>query len=90
MLYMVIERFKEPGGVAVYRRVRDQGRMLGEGLLYVASWVDLDFTRCYQLMECDDVSRFEPWIAQWRDLADFEIVPVRTSAEARELIAPRL
>ena len=25
MLYMVIERFKEPGAIAVYRRVRDRG-----------------------------------------------------------------
>ena len=32
MLFMVIERFKEPGAVAVYRRARDQGRLLPEGL----------------------------------------------------------
>jgi hypothetical protein len=90
MLYMVIERFKEPGGVAIYRRVRDRGRMLPEGLVYHSSWVDRDYTRCFQLMESDDVSRFAPWIEAWRDLADFEIIPVQTSQEATWAIAPRL
>jgi hypothetical protein len=51
MLYMVVERFKAPGAVEVYRRARTQGRMMPEGLNYVSSWVDLQFTRCFQLME---------------------------------------
>ena len=29
-------------------------------------------------------------MTRWRDLADFEVVPVITSAEAVERIAPRL
>jgi hypothetical protein len=41
-------------------------------------------------MEADDVRDFEPWIALWADLVEFEIVPVITSAEARERIAPKL
>ncbi|MBI1745061.1 MAG: DUF3303 family protein [Acidobacteria bacterium] len=51
MLYMVVERFKEGAAPAIYRRVRDKGRMLPEGLEYVSSWVDLDFKTCYQLTE---------------------------------------
>ena len=90
MLYMVIERFKEPGAVAVYRRARDRGRLLPPGLEYVSSWVDLDFRRCFQLMQTDDPHLFERWIEQWRDLVDFEVVPVRPSAEASALIAPRI
>jgi hypothetical protein len=89
MLFMVIERFKEPGAVAVYRRARDQGRLLPDGLHYVASWVDVDFTRCFQLMQTDDASLFEAWTRQWHDLVEFEIIPVRTSAEAAALIAGR-
>ena len=54
MLYMVIERFKEPGAIAVYRRARDRGRLLPAGLEYVSSWVDLDYSSCFQLMETDD------------------------------------
>ena len=90
MLYMVIERFKEPGGIAVYRRARDRGRMLPAGLRYVQSWVDVDFTQCYQLMECDDAPLFEEWTAHWQDLVEFEIIPVRTSQEAADAIAERL
>jgi Domain of unknown function (DUF3303) len=90
MLYMVIERFKQPGGVAVYRRARDQGRMIPDGLRYIDSWVDLDFTVCYQLMECGDASLFDAWTAHWRDLVEFEIVPVRSSPEAAAAIAPLL
>jgi hypothetical protein len=90
MLYMVIERFKTPGALDVYRRVQDQGRQVPQGLEYVSSWVDLEFATCYQLMQTDDVTLFDQWTNYWKDLVDFEIIPVRTSAEAREVIAPRL
>ena len=90
MLYMVIEQYKTPGAVEIYRRAKQQGRMMPDGLEYVSSWVDLTFSRCYQLMKTEDVNLFDRWINNWKDLVDFEIVPVRTSAEAMEKIAPRL
>ncbi len=90
MLYMVIERFKDRDAVAVYRRARDQGRMLPDGLTYVGSWVETNYDRCFQLMETEDERLFQPWISSWRDLIDFEVVPVSTSDEARAAIAPRL
>lgn len=85
---MVIERFRD--APAVYRRFRDRGRLAPEGVRYVASWVDLDFVRCFQLMEADSEDLLREWTAQWDDLAEFEIVPVRTSADAAAAIAPRL
>jgi Protein of unknown function (DUF3303) len=90
MLYMVIERFKNGDAVPVYRRFRDQGRRLPEGLTYVASWVTVDMTTCYQLMECEDGALLDQWIAHGSDLVDFEPIPVITSAEAVKRIAPRL
>ena len=90
MLYMVIERFKNRDAVAVYRRARDKGRMLPDGLAYVGSWVETNYDRCFQLMECVDERLFQPWIAAWQDLVEFEIVPVRTSDEARAAFAPLL
>jgi len=79
---MVIEHFRPGQAPEVYRRFRERGRMAPEGLRYVSSWVDMDFKRCFQVMETDDASLLAQWTANWADLVDFEIVPVRTSAEA--------
>ena len=90
MLYMIIEKFRGGDAVPVYRRFRDRGRLAPDGLRYVASWITLDMTICYQVMETDDPALISEWTAQWSDLVDFEVIPVRTSVETRELIAPRL
>jgi len=90
MLYMIVESFRNGDPVPVYRRFRDQGRLAPEGLTYLSSWVTSDMTRCYQLMECEDPKLLAQWIDRWSDLADFEVVPVITSAEAVERVAPRL
>jgi hypothetical protein len=89
MLYMVIERFHPGQAPAVYRRSREQGRLLPDGLSYIASWVEPDFARCYQVMECEDRALLDVWIANWNDLVDFEVIPVITSAEAAERMAAR-
>lgn len=90
MLYMVIERFRNREAVPVYRRFEEKGRMTPEGLNYVDSWVETNFDRCFQLMECEDSRLLEEWAAHWRDLVDFEFVPLRTSKETAALIAPKL
>lgn len=89
MLFMVIERFRDRDAAAVYRRFRERGRMMPEGLEYVGSWVEKNYDRCFQLMRCDDPRLFEQWTARWEDLMEFEIVPVVTSVEAAEAISPR-
>jgi len=90
MLYMVIERFREGAAREIYRRFREKGRMMPEGLEYVSSWIDLDFKICYQLMQTEDFALFNKWIGDWRDLMEFEVVPVRTSAEVVELMNKKL
>ena len=90
MLYMVIERFKEGAAPEIYRRFREKGRMMPEGLEFISSWIDWGFKICWQVMQTEDFPLFDKWIANWRDLVDFEIVPVRTSAEAVEIMSPKL
>ena len=90
MLYMIIERFKKRDPVPVYRKFRDKGRMAPEGLTYVSSWITEDMDRCYQVMECDDRRILDEWMTRWSDVTDFEVIPVVTSAQAVERIAPRL
>ena len=86
MLFMVIERFKNRNARAVYSRSREKGRMLPDGLKYVDSWVEANFDRCFQLMECDDLRLFQHWTVRWQDLVDFEIIPVVPSKQTTETI----
>ena len=86
MLFMVIERFKNRDAKAVYRRFREQGRGAPQGLTYVNSWIEANFDRCFQVMECDDPRLLQQWVAFWGDLIEFEIVPVVPSAETRAAI----
>lgn len=90
MLYMIIERFRDGDPIPVYRRLRDRGRMAPEGLRYVSSWVAQDLASCFQLMETADPDLLAGWMESWKDVADFEVVPVVTSVEAQATVGPRL
>jgi hypothetical protein len=87
---MVVESFRGGDARPVYRRFRDRGRLAPEGLRYVSSWVTDDMRRCFQVMECDDRTLLDAWIAQWDDIVDFEVTPVITSAAAVAAITPEL
>jgi len=87
MTFMVIEHFKNRDAKAIYARARERGRMLPAGLTYVNSWVEANFARCFQLMECDNPRLLEEWAANWQDLVEFEFVPVMSSREAAEAAA---
>jgi hypothetical protein len=91
MLFMIIERFRDGDVLPIYKRVRDQGRLLPDGLTYVDSWVEANFARCFQLMECEDLRVLQEWVLKWRGAGvSFEIVPVVSSDETRKIIAPLL
>jgi hypothetical protein len=91
MLFMVIERFRDNDMVPVYQRVRDSGRMLPEGLKYIDSWIEPNFSRCFQLMECADLRLLQEWVLRWRGAGvAFEIVPVVASAETKAVVAPHI
>jgi hypothetical protein len=68
--------------------MRENGRALPKGLQYLESWIEANFDRCFQLMECDDALLVQKWDWQWRDLAEFEIVPLSPSKEVRSLFSP--
>jgi hypothetical protein len=91
MLFMVIERFRDNDMIPVYERVRDSGRMLPDGLKYIDSWIEPNFSRCFQLMECDDPRLLQEWVLRWRGSGTtFEFCPVVSSAQTREIVAPHL
>ena len=86
MLFMIIEHFHGNNPKPLYKRFQEKGRMMPEGLKYVGSWIEANFGRCFQLMECDDASAIQEWVLVWGDLCDFEVVPVVASKETAELV----
>lgn len=83
MQYMIIERFRPGMGKPLYRRFEEKGRLLPDNVNYINSWISEDVTVCYQLLEADSIDGINEWISHWNDLADFEIIPVISSAEAK-------
>ena len=90
MLFMVVEKFKNQDGKAVYRKLRDKGRALPDGLKFVSSYVTADLGRCFQLMETDDITLFQKWIADWQEVVEFEVVPVVEGKSTRAALEPLL
>jgi hypothetical protein len=91
MLFMVIEHFKDNDMVPIYRQVRDGSRMLPDGLTYIDSWVEPNFSRCFQLMACNDLRLFQQWVLAWRGFGvTIEVVPVVSSKETQAVVAPYL
>lgn len=83
---MIIETFHSGKEKILYRRFEEQGRMLPQGVKYVDSWINESVTVCYQIMESDNEDKIREWINNWKDLADFEIIPVIKSGEAKQKI----
>jgi hypothetical protein len=91
MLFMVIEQFEGGDMMPIYKRMDERGRQLPEGLTYVDSWIEANFSRCFQVMECDDARLLQEWVLGWRGTgATFEIVPVVPSRDTRAVVAPFL
>jgi hypothetical protein len=86
MKYLIIEHFHREKLRQLYQRFDEKGRMLPHGVEYVDSWIDERLEICYQIMESDSIEKINEWIEHWNDLADFEIIPVISSAEAKSKI----
>lgn len=80
---MIIERFYPDKIRELYTRFEDKGRLLPPGVVYLNSWIDEKVETCYQVMESESLEKLQQWVEHWNDLADFEIIPVISSAEAK-------
>jgi Protein of unknown function (DUF3303) len=85
MLFIIIEHYKNRDAKAVYKRFQEKGRMMPEGMKYLGSWVEPNFDRCFQVIESSEESLIQKWTRNWKDLIEFEILPVLSSAEAASL-----
>ncbi len=87
MQFMVIERFRNQDAKSIYRRLREKGRLMPDGVVFVSSWVEADLRRCFQLVECSNVTLLQQWVAEWSDLIKFEIVAVVPGKATAEVFA---
>ncbi len=88
MQFMVIESFRGQDAASVYQRLRERGRMMTDGLIFLHSWVSADLGRCFQVVECDEITQIQRWVAQWTDLVEFEVVPVTSGHATAALFDP--
>lgn len=87
MQFMVIEKFRKQDARSVYRRFHTEGRLMPEGVTFVESWVSADLSRCFQIMECNDVTLLQRWVSGWSDLVEFEIVPVSRGRDTAAVLS---
>ena len=86
MLYMVIEHFHPDKIKELYERFDKKGRLMPNGVHYINSWTDTKVETCYQIMESESEEKLNEWIDNWKDFADFVIIPVLSSEQAREKV----
>jgi Protein of unknown function (DUF3303) len=86
MQYMVIERYRDGKIKEVYQRFAENGRMMPDGVAYVGSWINESVTVCFQVMEAERFELLQAWMDNWKDLVDFEVIPVLTSVEAKSKV----
>ena len=83
---MIIETFHKSKVRELYQRFAEKGRQLPPGVLYINSWIDENIETCYQVMESDAIEKINEWIQLWNDVADFKVIPVITSTEAKKKV----
>src|SRR5260370_26032962 len=76
MLFMVIETFRNQDAKAVYRRFRDKGRQMPDGLSFVGSWGAADPGPCFQGIGCDDLTPPQKWSAERSRPLTFVNIPL--------------
>jgi len=57
---------------------------------FISSHVSADLGRCFQLMQASDATLLQRWVAEWSDLAQFEIVPVVAGSDTATALAASL
>lgn len=82
--YMIIENYKPGKTKEIYSRFKEKGRMLPYGVEFVDSWVEENLQKCYQVMKSESMEGINEWIDHWKDLVDFEVIPVLNSSEAND------
>ena len=82
--YMIIENYKLGKTEEIYHRFSEHGRMLPSGVEFVQLGRRKSY-KCYQIMKSESVEKLQEWIDNWKDLVDFDVIPVINSEEASKI-----
>ena len=47
-------------------------------------------SRCFLLVEAEDVTLLQRWVIEWTDLVEFEIIPVASNKDMVEALSGHL
>ena len=83
---MIIEKFHPDKIKELYERFDKKGRLMPKGVEYINSWTDENVETCFQIMESESEDKLKEWINNWKDLSDFQIIPVLTSDQAKKKV----
>ena len=85
MLFIVVERFRGTSVPEAYWRFQEHGRLAPAEVKTIGSWVTADLSRCFQILEAENVSFVQEWVANWVDLIEFEILPASEGSAVAQL-----
>lgn len=71
---------------SAYAQLSEGVKTLPNGLEAAGSWAEINLDRCFFLVRGDDPRLFQRWVARWRGVAEFEIIPLIGGAETVEMI----
>lgn len=71
---------------AVHRRFKETGGAPPPGVEMIGRWHGAEGNCGFFLAETDDVGALARWLQDWTDLLSFEVTPVLTDAQFREVI----
>ncbi len=80
MNFLIIMTYKNPK--AVSDRLEEKGYMLPSGILHLATWIDADLNRGFELIKTYDLRLIRKWMLKWTDIADFRAVRVLSPEQA--------
>ena len=83
---MIIENFYVERISDLYKKFDNEGRLLPVGVQYIDSWVSDDLKTCFQIMESPSRHLIDLWIEEWKEFADFEVIPIISSNTAKNRI----
>ncbi|ESZ25455.1 MULTISPECIES: DUF3303 family protein [unclassified Mesorhizobium] len=90
MQFIVIEDFTGCDRKEIYRHFGERGTLKPDALVVHHSWIAADMSRCFLLVEADDVTLLQRWVIEWSDLVEFEIIPVATNKDMVAALAGHL